>query len=285
MEKLGSSFLGLSREDLSILGAIETGMRGHEWVPLQEISRRSGLGSKKAEYRLSILHEEGLVSRETLHYEGYRIDFSAYDLLALSDLVESGSVTGIGGRIGVGKESFVYAADGRIPLAIKFHRQGRTSFRHVRRSRDLPRVPWLYAATLAARHEFRVMQLLYPKVAIPRPVALSRHALAMEMLEGQQLNRVSLRDPLGCLQRILGEVAGAWRLGIVHSDLSEFNIMITEDGPRIIDWPQAVKASHPRAMELLERDLGNVLRFFSRRYRLDLPLERALQQTKEASLI
>ncbi len=286
MENLAKAFLTLSREDFSLLGAIESGMRDHEWVPLLQISQLSGLSSRKAEYRLGLLFEQKLVRRETLHYEGYQIDFDAYDLLALSDFVKRDSVLSIGERIGVGKESVVYAANGEIPLVIKFHRQGRASFKHVRRLRDhltdLPRVPWLYAAALAARHEFGVMQRLYPTVATPRPVALSRHALAMEFVAGNQLNKITLSDPEDCLEMILEDVRKAWHLGIVHADLSEFNIIIAEAGPRIIDWPQAVEKNHPNAQELLERDISNVLRFFDRKYRLKMPQETALEHAKGA---
>jgi len=286
VENLAKAFLTLRGEDFSLLGAIESGMRDHEWVPLPEISRLSGLSARKAGYRLGLLFEQKLVSRETLHYDGYQIDFDAYDLLALSEFVKRDYVSSIGERIGVGKESVVYAAKGEIALVIKFHRQGRASFKHVRRLRDhltdLPRVPWLYAASLAARHEFQVMQRLYPTVSVPRPVALNRHALAMEFVAGNQLNKITLSDPEGCLETILEDVRKAWHLGIVHADLSEFNIMATETGPRIIDWPQAVESTHPHAQELLERDISNILRFFARKYRLDMPLETALERARGA---
>jgi RIO kinase 2 len=282
------AFLRLSREDLSVLSSIESGMKAHEWVPIQEIARLSGLPLRKVEYRLRILSEQKLVTRTTIHYEGYQIDFDAYDLLAISDLLKRNFITSIGDKIGVGKESVVFEALGEIPLVIKFHRQGRTSFKHVRRARDhltdLPRLPWLYAASLAARHEFQVMQRLYPKVSVPRPVALSRHALAMELIYGDQLNKVVLSNPQDCLEIILDEVGNAYRLGIVHADLSEFNVMVTVEGLKIIDWPQAMETDHPNASVLLERDVGNVLRFFARRYKIDLSLEEAVSMVKGESV-
>lgn len=282
MDNLAEAFLKLNREDFSVLGSIEAGMKDHEWVPIPDIARISGLPLRKVDYRLRLLSEQKLVTRTTIHYEGYQIDFDAYDLLALFDLVKRNFVKSIGEKIGVGKESVIFEALGEIPLAIKFHRQGRTSFKHVRRARDhlkdLPRVPWLHAASLAARHEFQVMQRLYPIVSIPRPVAISRHAIAMEHIFGDQLSRVVLSNPQDCLEMVLEEVGKAYRLGIVHADLSEFNIMIAENGLEIIDWPQAVDLDHPGSKELLVRDLTNVLRFFSRRYKIDLTLEEALTE-------
>jgi RIO kinase 2 len=98
----------------------------------------------------------------------------------------------------------------------------------------------------------------------------------MEFVSGLALNHITLSDPENGLNMILGEVAAARRLGIIHADLSEFNIMVDESGPKIIDWPQAVEVTHPHAQELLERDLVNVLRFFERKYRIEMPLDRAL---------
>jgi RIO kinase 2 len=286
VENLALALLGLSREDRSLLSAIETGMKTHEWVPSYVISELSGLPVRKVEFRLGQLFEKKLVERESMHYLGYRIDFDAYDLLALSDLVKRGTVKAFGERIGVGKESVVYEALGEMHLAIKFHRQGRTSFKHIRRLRDhltdQTKVPWIYAAALAARHEFAVMEKLYPIVSIPRPFAVSRHVLAMEFVGGPALNRITLSDPENGLNMILGEVGKARRLGIIHADLSEFNVMVDESGPKIIDWPQAVEVTHPHAQEPFERDLVNVLRFFERKYRIEMPLERALSRVREA---
>ena len=282
MENLALAFLGLSREERSLLSAIESGMKAHQWVPSSIISDISGLPARKVDFLLGRLFEKKLVERESLHYLGYRIDFDACDLLALSDLVAKGALNVIGERIGVGKESVVYQGFGDMPLALKFHRQGRTSFKHVRRLRhnlpDKSRVPWIYAASLAARHEHLIMEKLWPEVSIPRPVAASRHVLAMEFVSGPPLNRITLSDPVDGLDQILAEVARALGMGIIHADLSEFNIMMAESGPKIIDWPQAVEVTHPHARELLKRDLANVLRFFERKYRIDLPLEKALER-------
>jgi RIO kinase 2 len=254
-----------------------------------DIARISGLTPDKAEYRLHLLSDLKLVNRETLHYMGYQMDFEAYDLLALSDLADRRIVVSLGDRIGVGKESVVYEALGSEPLAIKFHREGRTSFKHVRRVRDHlkdgSRCAWIHAARRAARYEFGIMTGLYPQISIPRPVGLSRHAIAMELVAGAQLNQVNLSNPRECLEIILEEVKAAFRLGIIHADLSEYNVIVTGEELKIIDWPQAVKTDHPHAFDLLKRDVGNILRFFVRKYKIDLPLEDALARIGAGTLV
>jgi RIO kinase 2 len=290
VENLAEAFLKLTDEDLVTLKGIEIGMRRYEWVPTTEISRISGLDPSKAEYRLDLLNGMGLVARETLHYLGYQIDFPAYDLLALDELVRRDAVICIGPKLGVGKESVVYEALGPedLPLAVKFHREGRTSFKRVRRLREhlkgLPRFSWLYASALAARHEFQVMDKLYPQVSVPRPVAHSRHALVMERACGIELSRANIQNPEEAMGAVLDEVAKAYSLKVIHADLSEFNIFVSEGGVEIIDWPQAVSTDHPNAAELVERDVANVLRFFERKYKIKADLAQALSRIRREPL-
>lgn len=284
MKSLAKAYQTLTREDFSVLKGIETGMRNREWVLLEEIARISGLTPSRADFRIREMAPLKLVATTNVPYEGYQIGFDAYDLLALDDLVKRDAVLSLGGLAGVGKESVVYEALGDGPLALKFHREGRTSFRHVRRVRehlkDKPRVSWLRAASLAARAEFKALTKLYSLVEVPRPVSLNRHALAMSLVEGVQLSRARLSQPRDVLSLILDQVDATLSVGLVHADLSEFNVFVGEGGVSIIDWAQAVTLSHPHARELLERDVSNILKFFKRKYSLQVDLHQALPATR-----
>lgn len=302
MDNLADAFLKLDRKEIALLKAIERGMRHCEWVPAEDLMAKTRLSPKAVIGGLSKLLAKKLVFKTKEPYEGYAIGFAAYDLIALSDLVDRDVVLSLGDLLGVGKESVVLEALGRassppaaemdaaegaeevadeLPLAVKFHRQGETSFKQIRRVRDhladLPRCAWIHAARLGAAKEFKTLKRLYPEVSVPRPVALSHHAVVMEHFGGTELYRVDLEEPEGWLEAILEEAAAAWRRGIVHADLSPYNVLVREDGEMaIIDWPQAVSRTHPRARELLERDMKNVVSHFQRKYRLDLELEEAL---------
>jgi len=75
---------------------------------------------------------------------------------------------------------------------------------------------------------------------------------------------------------------------LVHGDLSEYNILISESGRfAFIDWPQSVSADDPRADHLLARDVSNILRFFDKKYRVSVPLKDALDfvRSKKRRLI
>ena len=53
--------------------------------------------------------------------------------------------------------------------------------------------------------------------------------------------------------------------GLIHGDLSEFNVLVDADGPVIIDLPQAVNAaSNNNAFRMLERDVNNLRETFGR---------------------
>src|SRR5690606_7439158 len=53
--------------------------------------------------------------------------------------------------------------------------------------------------------------------------------------------------------------------GLVHGDLSEFNVLLGAEGPVIIDLPQAVDAAgNNHAFDMLERDVGNMAAYFGR---------------------
>src|SRR5260221_3697469 len=66
-------------------------------------------------------------------------------------------------------------------------------------------------------------------------------------------------------QRIIAEVVPMLCAGVIHGDLSEFNILAGADGPVIIDLPQAVDAAgNNPAQAMLERDISNLRDFFGR---------------------
>ena len=116
------------------------------------------------------------------------------------------------------------------------------------------------------------MKLAYDNgISVPKPISQNRHVVAMGMIEGAQLSKYKdIGNPEKVLKEILRNVRKAYlKAHVIHSDLSEYNIILRPDGHiLIIDWPQYVMADHPNAEELLERDIQNITTFFSRRFSL-----------------
>lgn len=101
----------------------------------------------------------------------------------------------------------------------------------------------------------------------------------MGMINGAELaNWKRIARPERILKKILVNVRKAYlKAGIVHADLSEYNILLKDDmNILIIDWPQYVTRDHPNAQQLLTRDIQNVLQYFKRKHKLAAKLEESL---------
>ena len=281
-----SALRALEPEDIRVLRALEKLMGRYEHVPVEAILRASGLPEREISYRLNRLHALGLIRRWIGPYTGYVLRMAGHDVLALSSLVKANVLEAFGKPLGVGKEADVYDAlmpDGRR-VAVKFHRLGRTSFRQTRRLRGYTRPDlwsgWYVRSRIAAKREMRALRLAYAHgVSVPEPIARNRHVLVMGIIEGAELADVAeLPEPRAVLADVLENVRKAYLdAGIIHADLSEFNIIIRPDASvLIIDWPQFVYKSHPNARWLIERDVKNVLKFFKRKFHLRIDVEAAI---------
>lgn len=110
-------------------------------------------------------------------------------------------------------------------------------------------------------------------VTVPKPHYFLEGVLLMDLItdaEGYaapRLNDVQL-TPAQALDfhgRLLQEIVRMLCAGLVHGDLSEFNVLVGADGPVIIDLPQAVNAaSNNNAAMMLERDVNNMKHYFGR---------------------
>ncbi len=267
----------LHRSERKILLALERLMKRYQWVPLDLLKRDLGLSLSEVTYRLGRLMERGMVRYDTVPYEGYALVSTGYDAMALATLTRRGTISALGCQIGEGKESVVYEALGLTRVALKFHHVGQRSFQQVRVAREyLPEqghCPWIFASRYSAEREYEALIRLHPGVSVPLPVDSNRHVVVMEYIDGVNLNRCELEDPEPVLEEILDAVARMYKSGIIHADLSEFNVMLRDGKPVLIDWPQWVDTSHPNANEILTRDVGNIIRYFSRKYQIRKPEE------------
>ncbi|MBB60332.1 PA4780 family RIO1-like protein kinase [Stutzerimonas balearica] len=108
-------------------------------------------------------------------------------------------------------------------------------------------------------------------VRVPQPYDFLDGVLLMEMIVGDdgdaapRLNDVDLHpdDAREFHAFMIGEIVKMLCAGLVHGDLSEFNVLLDGQGPVIIDLPQAVDAAgNNHAFEMLERDVGNMAAYF-----------------------
>jgi len=210
---------------------------------------------------------------------------------SLRELIEQGLVEQVLRPLKSGKEAsaYVVVAEQRVCVAKVYKRMEQRNFRqrqdyvegrqsgdsreqramdrNTRFGRRKREEAWQDAESIAMR------RLHAAGVHVPRPIAHHDGVLLMELVTDAQgepapqiaAARYDRASALRMHHDIVHQVAAMLRAGLVHADLSEFNILAAAQGPVIIDFPQAVDAAgNNNAKRLLLRDVGNVTRFFAR---------------------
>ena len=211
----------------------------------------------------------------------FKVEQSVFDdatLAALYKLVQDGYVEAFGGPVSTGKEASVYealGADGR-EVAVKVYLINASNFRHMREYLEGdPRFEGIAsdkkAVVLAwTRKEFaNLRRARAAGVRVPEPIAVQRNVLVMELVghaedRARRLSEVSVENPQTAFEVVREYMRRLHAAGLVHGDLSEYNLIVHEGALYVIDLGQAVTVHHPNADSFLDRDCRNVATFFSR---------------------
>jgi RIO kinase 1 len=165
------------------------------------------------------------------------------------------------------RRSFRQAVDYTENRKTKNSRESRAIAKRSRFGRESQEAAWQSAEVDA------LYRLAAAGVRVPRPYGFHAGVLLMELVTDDdgnaapRLNDVELApaDAIDLHERLMREVVRMLCAGVVHGDLSEFNILLGADGPVIIDLPQAVDAAgNNHAKRMLLRDVDNLRRFFGR---------------------
>lgn len=149
----------------------------------------------------------------------------------------------------------------------KNSRQARAMEKGSRYGRQMQEEAWQSAEVDA------LYRLAAAGVRVPQPYICHEGVLLMELVTdadgypAPRLNDIEL-SPEQALEfhaGLLKQVVRMLCAGIIHGDLSEYNILVGSHGPVIIDLPQAVDAAgNSNAGPMLERDVANLASYFSR---------------------
>jgi RIO kinase 1 len=209
----------------------------------------------------------------------------------LEPLVEDGLIDAVIRQLMSGKEAmiFVVRCGGAIRCAKVYKEANKRSFRQAvdytegRKTKNSRRARAMEKGTRYGRKvqeeawQSAEVDALYRLAAagvrVPAPYNFHEGVLLMELVtdaHGEPAPRLNdlefpVEEALTYHALLMQEVVRMLSAGIVHGDLSEYNILLGAAGPVIIDLPQAVDAAgNNHARDMLERDVANLTNYFGR---------------------
>ena len=235
--------------------------------------------------------------------EQLKIEEGVFDertMIRMGKLFAKGIIARLGFVISTGKEADVYYAEGgktvrEKPVAVKIFRVETSNFeRRMNYMVGDPRFGKVKGNVYAivnewCKKEFGNLKIAQvAKVHAPKPYAFNGNVLAIEFIDdkgepARPLRQETLEDPEKVLKVILADIKKLYANDLVHGDVSEYNILMSNGTPYIIDFGQAVVLRHPKSEEFLERDVSNILGYFSKQYGIVRDVVETVGWIKEAA--
>lgn len=229
----------------------------------------------------------------------YKIENQVFDVQTLSTLhklMRSKFFDSVGGTIAIGKEANVFLAHlENEPLVLKIYRIETSSFKnmlpyiegdprfHIKKNKRNIVYTW-------AKKEFANLKRAYKaEVSVPFPRTVLKNVLVMDLIESEgepspMLKNVSMDEETAkeIFEQIISNFRKLYKAGLVHADLSEYNILMQNTNPVLIDFGQAVVLEHPNAAEFLQRDAEKLSSFFGK-FGMKTSAENILKQVRSGA--
>jgi RIO kinase 1 len=223
--------------------------------------------------------------------------FDQSTLMIIYHFLSSGVINDLNGVVSAGKEARVYwgttkegeqravkiylTSSAEFKKGMMMYIEGDYRFKNVKHDTRSLISTW-------AQKEFRNLDAANKvKIRVPKPIAIDRNVLVMEFIgkdgvSAPRLKEVPPKDPEKAYKQIITYMKRLYQKAeLVHGDLSEYNLMYWKGKLVMFDMSQSVPTSHPLATELLNRDISNVNRFFSRQGVEVLPNEEVYRQVTQ----
>lgn len=224
-----------------------------------------------------------VVRRSREEWKIYGNVFDTFTKRVLFSLAQQGVFNELSSPVALGKEANVFSAtpgresDSSDRVIVKIYRLENCNFKKMHEYlRQDPR----YMHTKQQKREivfawcqreYRNLLLAREAIRVPLPIAFNKNVLVTSLIgdaksgtTAPMLKDAPPQDPVRFCREILDNVASLWRAGLVHGDLSAFNILNYDEIPIFIDFSQATKTKAPNAREMLHRDLRNIALFFKK---------------------
>ncbi len=204
--------------------------------------------------------------------------FDHYTLHNLFRAILKANLEGLEGVVSLGKEAIVFKATTREgdPRAVKVYRVETSDFKRMHdyiqgdpRFQNVPKSKRKLVETWCQKEYKNLTIAEKAKIHAPKPYAFAGNVLVMQFIGDEWaaplIKDVEMDDPESAFESVVDDMKTLYKNGLVHSDLSEFNILYWEEIPWLIDFAQGMVLKHPKADEFLIRDCKNITNFFSKR--------------------
>ena len=202
--------------------------------------------------------------------------FDEFTLRTLFKLAGQGHFEELESPIFVGKESNVFSAKSKHgKVIVKIYRLEACDFnkmydyiKYDPRYADLKKNRRKVIFSWVQREYRNLMKSREAGVKVPKPIAVLNNVLIEEFIGNQepapQIKNCLPRGKKEFFKKIVDNMKKMYNFNLIHADLSQFNILIHNNNPVFIDFSQTTMRRDPRAEEYLDRDIKNIVNFFTK---------------------
>ena len=202
--------------------------------------------------------------------------FDAHTDRTLFELQSRGIFDELISPVFVGKESNVFSASrGKKKVIVKIYRMQnfdfKTMYDYIRKD---PRYQFLknhrrqIIMAWAQREYKNLMRAKTAKIRTPQAIGCRNHIIVEEFIGDDEpappLKDSYPEDPEKFFKEVLKQMKKLYKVGLIHGDLSAFNILNHHDQPYFIDYSQSTLIRTPNSIDLIERDVRNICHFFKK---------------------
>ena len=207
--------------------------------------------------------------------------FSEHSLKLLFKLSSQGYFEDLESPLSVGKEANVFTAvtKDHERIVVKIYRLENCNFnkmydyiiqdpRYIDARRNQRQIIFSWV-----QREFRNLMIAREVIKVPKPIAFKDNVILMSFIGNKdpapELKGQKPKDPKKFFEKTIDNMKKLYKKGLIHADLSPFNILNHDDEPIFIDFSQATMINANNSDELLRRDIKNICHYFRKYFKID----------------
>ena len=220
--------------------------------------------------------------------------FDEFTIRSIQKLMSQTIIEGVESPVQIGKEANIFTATTKNleKRIIKIYRLDscnfNTMYRYIKsdpRFIGIKKQRRQVIFTWVKREYKNLIKARQAGLRVPTPFTFLNHILILEMIgtkePAPQLKDQQPADMQKFLDEIIKNVNDLYKkAGLVHADLSEYNILNSNDKPIFIDFSQSTDIKDSSAKDYLKRDLENLKRYF-KKFSIQLDTEKAFNEITE----